>query len=188
MKAIVRLKSFPGHKGIPGHQGGSLPENAGSTGDKQTQSDKLNEKARKLREHGLKWGNDYEIKRADTLQQQANDLEDRLAAENPSTYTDSWGNEYSEQWQHAKRPDGSEEDDFQKFIGIEPDKYGNTDRYIHMSVVKGASGKYHAVLMRMEAVTPHSSWEAEKKSMDSGKLDTIEQAMHWANVHAKDLM
>jgi hypothetical protein len=31
MKAIVRLKSFPGHKGIPGHQGGSLPENAGSS-------------------------------------------------------------------------------------------------------------------------------------------------------------
>jgi hypothetical protein len=26
MKAIVRLKSFPNHKGIPGHQGGSLPE------------------------------------------------------------------------------------------------------------------------------------------------------------------
>lgn len=25
MKAIVRLKSFPNHQGIPGHQGGSLP-------------------------------------------------------------------------------------------------------------------------------------------------------------------
>jgi hypothetical protein len=28
MKAIVRLKDFPGHKGIPGHQGGSLPKGA----------------------------------------------------------------------------------------------------------------------------------------------------------------
>jgi hypothetical protein len=27
MKIIVTLKSFPDHKGIPGHQGGSLPEN-----------------------------------------------------------------------------------------------------------------------------------------------------------------
>lgn len=28
MKAIIRLKDFPGHKGIPGHQGGSLPKDA----------------------------------------------------------------------------------------------------------------------------------------------------------------
>lgn len=27
MKATIKLKSFPNHKGIPGHQGGSLPEN-----------------------------------------------------------------------------------------------------------------------------------------------------------------
>jgi hypothetical protein len=30
MKAIVRLKYFPGHVGIPGHQGGSLPRGADS--------------------------------------------------------------------------------------------------------------------------------------------------------------
>jgi hypothetical protein len=28
MKAVIRLKSFPDHRGIPGHQGGSLPEHA----------------------------------------------------------------------------------------------------------------------------------------------------------------
>ena len=27
MKAIISFKSFPDHRGIPGHQGGSLPEN-----------------------------------------------------------------------------------------------------------------------------------------------------------------
>lgn len=32
MKATLRLKSFPGHKGIPGHQGGSLPEGEGGGG------------------------------------------------------------------------------------------------------------------------------------------------------------
>ena len=33
MKATLRFKSFPGHKGIPGHQGGSLPENAGGSSE-----------------------------------------------------------------------------------------------------------------------------------------------------------
>lgn len=33
MKAKIVLKSFPGHAGIPGHQGGSLPKNAGTSAD-----------------------------------------------------------------------------------------------------------------------------------------------------------
>lgn len=43
MKAIVRLKSFPNHQGIPGHQGGSLPKN-GPNIDKEIAiiSDELN--------------------------------------------------------------------------------------------------------------------------------------------------
>lgn len=32
MKAIVKLKSFPDHEGIPGHQGGSLPREADKGG------------------------------------------------------------------------------------------------------------------------------------------------------------
>jgi hypothetical protein len=41
MKATIKLKSFPGHKGIPGHQGGSLPEGAGGGETEANQMAKL---------------------------------------------------------------------------------------------------------------------------------------------------
>lgn len=53
MKAKIVLKSFPNHQGIPGHQGGSLPANAGSSGDKKSGSTR-NAKQEKLHELGKK--------------------------------------------------------------------------------------------------------------------------------------